>query len=77
VSSSPGCDRLLRQEDAYRISQLAIGGYVEDEFRSWRFRIIGQRGSLADELILVDVSLSARIGLKPADCHADIIRLEA
>lgn len=63
VGCSPRRYRFFRQEDTDGISQLAIRGDVEDEFRRGGLRIVGKRGALADEIVLVDVALSARVGL--------------
>jgi hypothetical protein len=65
--------RLCRKENTYRIGQLAIGSNVEDEFCCGRFRIVAEGSTLTDEIVLIDVPLSASISLEAADRHADIM----
>src|SRR5260370_2272450 len=60
------------QEDANSVSLLAVGGDIEDEFCRWGFRLIGKCGALAHEVVLIDVSLSAVVGLQAA--HGTIRR---
>jgi hypothetical protein len=65
--------RLCRKENTYRVGQLSIGGHVKDEFCSWSFRIVAEGSTLANKIVLIDVPLSASIGLEAADRHADIM----
>ena len=53
--------------------QFAVRGDIEDEFGRGRFRVVGQRGTLADEIVLIDKSLSSGVRLHAADGHADIM----
>src|ERR1700722_14566767 len=65
--------RFCREKNTYRVGQLSVGGYVKDEFCSGSFGIVGERGALTDKVVLIDISLSASIGLEAADRHPDIM----
>src|ERR1700721_2332915 len=65
--------RFCGEKNTHRIGQLSVGGYVKDEFCSGSFGIVGERGALTDKVILIDISLSASIGLEAADRHPDIM----
>jgi hypothetical protein len=67
VSLYPRAHRLLGEENADGISELAVGSDVKDKFRRGRFRIVGDGGALAHEVVLVDISLRAGVSLQAAD----------
>ena len=59
----PRFHRFCREEDTYSIGQLAIRSDVKNEFRSGGLWIVGESGTLAHEVVLIDIPLSAGIGL--------------
>src|SRR5580700_508198 len=67
VSCGPRRHRFFWKEHADGVGQLAIGSDVENEFRRRGFGIFGKRRALSHEVVLVDVSLSAGVGLQAAD----------
>src|SRR5216684_3534971 len=63
VGFGPGGDDLMREENTDRVGQLAVGGYVEDEFVGRR--LMGARcwgGAFPDEVVLVNIALGSGVG---------------
>src|ERR1043166_7925568 len=66
-------ETFFRQQDAYRERCLAVRGHIEDEFLGWGVWIARQSGALADEIVLVHISLAAGVGLHAAQGHDEIL----
>src|ERR1700721_2725467 len=76
MSLAPSGQRILRQEYADRISQLAVRSHIKNELLRRSRRIFPQRWPFADEIVLIDISLSAGIRLQASNwlaLHPDII----
>ena len=77
VSRSPHCHGLIPQKNADSISQLAIRSNIENKFRRRSLGIVGKRRTLPHKVVLINVPLSAGVGLQAANgligVHADIM----
>src|SRR3954454_14129080 len=69
----PRCQRSFRQKHTDGIGQLAVRRDVKDEFRGRRLRVTSQSWPFPDEVILVDITLGAGIGLQPPNRHDHIM----
>src|SRR5471030_1702174 len=63
----PGLGRGFGEKDADGVGELTVGGDVEDVFGGRGLGFPGQRGALADEIVLVRVALRAGVGLHAAN----------
>jgi hypothetical protein len=63
MGCAPGIAGRVGEKDAHGIRQLAVGGDIEDEFGGWSFRIVGERGTFSNVVVLVDLALGTGIGL--------------
>src|SRR5579871_1979473 len=69
----PGGNDGIGEKHTNRISQLAVGGDIEDELGGRSFWIVRYGRAFAHEIVLVNVALGSRIGFEAADGHRVII----
>src|SRR5579871_2953666 len=65
--------RSLGQKYADCVSNFAIRGHIENEFRRGRLRIVTQRIAFTHKVVLVHIALGPSISFKAAHGHGSIM----
>src|SRR5258708_3753224 len=69
-----GGDELVWDENTDRVSQLAVGGDVEDVLVRVRLLGVGSRGrAFSHEVVLVNIALRSSVSFEAADGHGAVV----